>query len=493
MTKPGRPDVAALLAAAEEAYKTHHAKVLADPDYPALHLAPPVGRLNDPNGLIYKDGTYHAFYQYSPVHPTRAVFWRYATSADLTTWEDKGTAIEPVDWFDKNGCYSGSGFVSEDGTLEFFYTGNVKDEAGNREAYQVLFTSEDEGKTFQKQEVLIHGPAEGYTAHYRDPHVFERDGLFYAVIGAQRVNETGAVVLYRSTDRRTWQFEGEITFTDAELNNLGYMYECPGLIQLRDTDGQLKDVLIFSPQGMEADGEKYNNIFQTGYTVGTLDFDTLVFTVETPFTELDAGTEFYAPQCFHGVGEDSSHAILQGWFGNADQDNLPSWDNHWVHMQTYPRTLTLQQGAVLQNPVPQLDTVLAPQPVTPAPDGEITDAKGARVLRLRGTVNVTEPVTITVEDAAGKALELTLDAQGASLNREGSRYTVGGTHRRRTLAAADQRSFDLLIDASGTELFVDGGAAVFSSRVFFTGSQRTLRIQGQSGAVQQLEFARLAE
>lgn len=492
MTKPGRPDAAELLAAAEQAYATYHEQVRTDPDYPALHLAPPVGRLNDPNGLIYKDGLYHAFYQYSPVHPTRAVFWRYATSDDLTHWQDRGTAIAPTDWFDKNGCYSGSGFVGEDGTFEFFYTGNVKDEAGNREAYQVLFTSPDQGKTFTKQEVFINGPEEGYTAHYRDPHVVERDGTFYAVIGAQREDETGAVVIYRSTDRRNWDFAGEIIFTDPALADLGYMYECPGLIQLRDEkSGELKDVLIFSPQGMEADGEKYNNVFQTGYLVGTLDFDTLLFTVETVFTELDAGTEFYAPQCFHGVGADGSQAILQGWLGNADQDDQPSWENHWVHMQTYPRTLTLRGGQLLQNPVPQLDRVLAPVPVTPASDGEIIEAKDARVFRLRGTVKVAgTPAHITVEDATGQALDITLDATGAALSRAGSRYTVGGTDRRRTMGKAAERTFDLLIDASATELFVDGGAAAFASRVYLTGTKRTVRVQGP---VLSLEFARRAD
>lgn len=94
------------------------------------------------------------------------------------------------------------------GTFEFFYTGNVKDADGNRDAYQVLFTSPDQGKTFTKQEVFINGPEEGYTAHYRDPHVIEREGTFYAVIGAQREDETGAVVLYSSPDRRTWTFDG---------------------------------------------------------------------------------------------------------------------------------------------------------------------------------------------------------------------------------------------------------------------------------------------
>ena len=30
------------------------------------HLMPPVGWLNDPNGLCQKDGVYHIYFQYSP-------------------------------------------------------------------------------------------------------------------------------------------------------------------------------------------------------------------------------------------------------------------------------------------------------------------------------------------------------------------------------------------------------------------------------------------
>ena len=74
------------------------------------------------------------------------------------------------------------------------------------------------------------------------------------------------------------------------------MYECPSLLQLRDeATGTLRDVLIFSPQGLSPEGEKYQNIYQSGYIVGELDPQTLRFEVHTPFTELDAGFEFYAP------------------------------------------------------------------------------------------------------------------------------------------------------------------------------------------------------
>ena len=101
--------------------------------------------------------------------------------------------------YDSHGCYSGSG-VKVPGGFEFFYTGNVKNEKGNRETYQILATVGD-AKPTRQLPPLISGPEKGNTAHYRDPHVFERNGEWWMVIGAQR-GSTGAVVVYTSADRR---------------------------------------------------------------------------------------------------------------------------------------------------------------------------------------------------------------------------------------------------------------------------------------------------
>lgn len=494
---PSQFNAEELLREAQRKVDEYSHSVAHDPDYPALHLAPRVGRLNDPNGLVYKDGIYHAFYQYSPVHPIRAVFWRHVTSTDLTHWVDQKTAIAPIKWYDKNGCYSGSGIVAPNGDLEFFYTGNVKDGEGNRTPYQALFTSANNGDSFRRHpdNPLITGPAEGYTAHYRDPHVFERDGQWWAVIGAQRENLTGAVVVYTSADRRTWSFAGEMTFSDPALIDLGYMYECPNLIfQTDEVTGQEVAVLIFSPQGMEPEGEKYNNIFQTGYVVGTL--DGLHMSVMTPFTELDAGTEFYAPQVFANRLTEAGEHIMLGWFGNADEDDLPSWANHWVHQMTYPRALAVRNGKVHQNPVAQLDEVLPLRQASPVDaDGVITELSGARVFRVAGAADVTAgPVHLVIEDELGAAVTLTLSKDSAGLDRSGTRYHIGGDVRTRALSPASEHSFELFIDGAGTEFFVDGGAEVFSSRTFLNGSKaRTVRILAPEGAEVALRLARLSE
>ena len=485
---------------AQDVLDTFGAAVRADRDYPALHLAPPVGRLNDPNGLVYDGHNYHAFYQYSPLHPERKVYWRHAVSTNLADWKDVGTALVPNTRYDSHGCYSGSG-IRVKGGFEFFYTGNVKDSKNKREAYQILATAGKDASPVRQLPPLISGPHDGYTAHYRDPHVFERDGKWWMVIGAQRKDKTGAVVVYTSKDRRDWKFKGELGIKAKELEKC-YMFECPSLLQLRDeVTGEIRDVLIFSPQGLKPMGEKYLNIYQSGYIVGKFNPKTLKFKVETPFTELDAGFEFYAPQTISGTGisaaQDAPHdeTVMIAWFGNAEQDDQPSWSKRWVHMMTFPRELHLRDGKLYQHPVPQLDDAMPLQPIEPDEKGKLKELKDARVFRLRGRLNVAdERVKIKIKDTHGVALSIVLDQDFVQMDRGGTRYTEGGSLRRRTLKRAKTRQFELLVDGSAAELFVGGklaaslGAEVFSARTFFKGEKRRVRLTG--GKVLSLEYAR---
>ena len=93
-----------------------------------LHLEPPVGWLNDPNGLCRFKGNYHIYFQYAPDDINGGVkkCWGHYRSPDMINWEFTGTVLVPDIPEDRDGVYSGSAIV-KDGTLHLFYTGNVKE------------------------------------------------------------------------------------------------------------------------------------------------------------------------------------------------------------------------------------------------------------------------------------------------------------------------------------------------------------------------------
>ena len=135
--------------------------------------------------------------------------------------------------------------------------------------------------------------------------VFKLNDNYYMILGAQRVNETGTFIMYKSIDGVKWELIGEL-----ELENFpkefGYMWECPDYVRIDD-----KDVLIFSPQGIDKEGNKYNNIFNVIYAIGKLDIDNLKFKVDS-YEELDKGFDFYAPQSFKGK---DGQVLMFAWAG----------------------------------------------------------------------------------------------------------------------------------------------------------------------------------
>ena len=72
-----------------------HRPSASDPWRPAAHLTAEKNWLNDPNGLVYHDGTYHAFYQYNPRGNSWGnMSWGHSTSTDLVHWEQQAVAME---------------------------------------------------------------------------------------------------------------------------------------------------------------------------------------------------------------------------------------------------------------------------------------------------------------------------------------------------------------------------------------------------------------
>ena len=197
----------------------------ASPNRPLLHMTANSGWINDPNGLVYHDGTYHLFFQHNPFDVAWGnMSWGHCVSKDLMHWTQIDTALHP----DSSGTmFSGSGLVDVQNalgygqnTLAFFYTaaGGSNPWSKGTLFTQHLAVSTDEGRTLQKQGVAV--PTIGPDS--RDPKVFWHE-VSQAYIMALWIEGNDYAIL-RSTDLRHWEQSQRFTMPDA--------WECPDLFCL---------------------------------------------------------------------------------------------------------------------------------------------------------------------------------------------------------------------------------------------------------------------
>lgn len=439
-----------------------------DPHSLGYHLMPPVGLVNDPNGLVYFKGAYHIFFQWNPFdtqHGYKA--WGHYTSSNLTDWTLEPTALKPDAWYDKNGCYSGSA-IEHDGILHLFYTGNVKDAQDQRSTYQCLAVSEN-GIHFEKKGPVLHLP-EGYTPHFRDPKVWKAGDHWLMVLGAQNEALKGEAVLARSDNLTDWEFIGPIAGAGMNgLRDFGYMWECPDLFAL---DG--RDVLIVCPQGLEADGDSYHNLFQAGYFIG--DFDPLNHTFQHgDFAELDKGFDFYAPQTFtDGAGR----RILFGWMGMADdqEQDQPTIQNNWIHALTIPRALELENGMLIQQPVAELRKLRGHRKHYSQLELE-KDVAFREVIAPMSEIllSFTRPVEGTFEMDIRNNLTISYAAGRFTIER---RIFDGLATEQRTFSLDTLSELQIFVDRSSVEVFINGGETVATSRYFPSEVDDAIGIRG---------------
>ncbi|MRH41355.1 sucrose-6-phosphate hydrolase [Aquibacillus halophilus] len=439
---------------AYQAVKNSQDKVRQDPYRLHYHIMPSVGLLNDPNGFVYYQGKYHLFYQWNPFGTNHSSkFWGHFSSKNLVDWHEEPIALAPSSWFDKNGCYSGSAIVHED-QLYLFYTGNVRDENGDRETYQCLAISSD-GVNFDKKGPVVQLP-NGYTAHFRDPKVWKHEEKWYMIIGAQTEQVTGTVVLYESIDLISWRFLGPIT----ERQDFGYMWECPDLFSLND-----KDVLLFSPQGIEPEGYHYQNIYQSGYFVGKLDYQEVSYQ-HGRFEEIDRGFDFYAPQT---TVDNKGRRLMFGWMGvpEENEQDHPTISHHWIHALTMPRQLELKDGKLFQHPVEELvnlrkEAVIYSDVVI----------KGEKIQMPRVNGNAVELFLEVKENASrqfsvsfGNNTQVLFDQENklVTLKRKSMK---SNQLEKRQCHLNDFKNVRIFLDASSIEIFINGGEEVFTTRIF---------------------------
>lgn len=434
----------------------------AGPWRPGFHLAPPVGFLNDPNGLCYFRGEYHVFYQYAPFDPEgRSVrFWGHCKSPDLLNWEQCPVMLCPDEPFDLHGVYSGSALCGEDG-LYLCYTGNVKHQEGDyvltgRESNTVLAYSPDGVRLAWKRLLMRNQdyPA-GLTLHVRDPKVWEQDGRYYMVQGARTREDIGEALVFESRDKLRWTHVNTL----RTARPLGYMWECPDLFEI---DGQW--VLLVCPQGADRRGPGFENKYACGYFPLSGDFRGGCALGE--FVPLDFGFDFYAPQTF----TDGKRRLLIGWMGMPDADYTnPTAAQGWQHCLTVPRELRWEDGGLRMYPAKELEAL----------------RENVRRTSFSGRCEMAlSPMSDLLISCEG---DLTLDLSGAELKAEGGTLTLtvreGGCGRTSRAAPVGRlRNLRILADNSALEIFANDGEAVLTARWYPEESGRTLHLQGNGSA-----------
>ncbi|WP_313125536.1 glycoside hydrolase family 32 protein, partial [Proteiniclasticum ruminis] len=318
----------------------------------------------------------------------------------------------------------------------------------------------EDGFTFKKLGPVI-GEVPGYTAHVRDPKVFRGDlGEFYMVLGAQREDLTGDAILYKSSDLQNWQLLGSLL---EEREELGYMWECPDLVRLGN-----RDVFLFSPQGLQEDGYRFRNIFQTGYYTGRFEAERFQKD-KNSFDELDRGFEFYAPQTFDMP---DGRVLLLGWMGTMEKEKeeaLPTMREGWVHHLTIPRELRVNaEGKVLQTPALELMRFFREENVVSGKDLTI----GRKESFLLEVLNEHEAQRIRIRVSSD--VELKLEDRWFTVERIS--WLDGKKEIRQVPLPLGLKDLKIIGDHTSLEIFINGGEEVFSLRCFDDDSDRMISL-----------------
>lgn len=429
---------------------------------PVYHHTPAWGWMNDPNGMFYKDGVWHLYFQYNPYGSQwENMTWGHSTSTDLIHWTFQGAPIEADAW---GTIFSGSAVVDHNNTSGFgkgavvaMYTS-----AGENQTQSIAY-SNDNGQTFIKYDgnpVLTSN-----TPDYRDPHVFWNEDIKrWNMIMAEGQH----MDIYSSADLKEWKLESQF---GAEYGNHGGVWECPDLMKMkvRGTN-QYKWMLLcnINPGGPFGGSA-------TQYFVGQ--FDGHKFTCESApeVTKwMDYGKDHYATVTFDNAPD--GRRVAMAWMSNWQYANqVPTMQ--FRSANSVPRDLDLYeyQGQTYCGVTPSPELAAArPKKATKT----LTEAC-EMVVTLKGNATITlandkgEQVVMTYDEKSRTfAMDRTKSGQ-KEFSDDFAALTVAPVHGKMS-------QLRLFIDRSSIEAFDADGKMAMTNLVFPTKPYNKVLVKGKA-------------
>lgn len=429
---------------------------------PVYHHTPAWGWMNDPNGMFYKDGVWHLYFQHNPYGSQwENMTWGHSTSTDLLHWTFQGDPVEADAW---GTIFSGSAVVDHNNTSGFgkgavvaMYTS-----AGENQTQSIAY-SNDNGQTFTKyagNPVLTSN-----TPDYRDPHVFWNEDIKrWNMIMAEGQH----MDIYSSADLKEWKLESQF---GAEYGNHGGVWECPDLMKMkvRGTD-QYKWMLLcnINPGGPFGGSA-------TQYFVGQ--FDGHKFTCESApeVTKwMDYGKDHYATVTFDNAPD--GRRVAMAWMSNWQYANqVPTMQ--FRSANSVPRDLDLYeyQGQTYCGVTPSPELAAArPKKATKT----LTEAC-EMVVTLKGNATITlandkgEQVVMTYDEKSHTfAMDRTKSGQ-KEFSDDFAALTVAPVHGKMS-------QLRLFIDRSSIEAFDADGKMAMTNLVFPTKPYNKVLVKGKA-------------
>ena len=440
---------------------------------PVYHHTPVYGWMNDPNGMFYKDGVYHLYFQYNPYGSMWGnMTWGHSTSTDLTHWTYEGTAIVPDAW---GAIFSGSCVVDKDNTAGFgkgavvaFYTSAKSTPWGDIQSQSMAY-SLDNGKTFIKYE---HNPILTSTERdFRDPKVFwyapGKHWVMMLAVGQE-------MQIYSSGNLKEWKKESSF---GAMQGAHGGVWECPDLVEVAvEGSKEKKWVLICN---LNPGGPFGGSAAQ--YFVGSFDGKKFVNESPTQTKWLDWGKDNYATVTWSNAP--AGRCIALGWMSNWQYaNNVPT--TQYRSANTLARDLTLYRAGgelyLKSKPSPEIKKARAEEKKISTFEVKgnyevaslLADNKGAYEIEMTIENKGTSKIDFSLMNEKGEKVAMYYDVVRKQFVMDRSASGIVGFSRdfpAVTVAPVrntDQIHLRLFIDRSSVEAFGEEGEYVMTNLVF---------------------------
>ena len=430
---------------------------------PAYHHSPVYGWMNDPNGLFYKDGVWHLYYQWNPYGSQwENMTWGHSTSTDGLHWTPQPTAIEA----DALGAiFSGCCVVDKnntagfgDGAIVAYYTA-----AGARQTQSMAY-SVDGGQTFTKyagNPVIVSDVPD-----FRDPHIFwnEEAGFWNMVLASGQ-----EMSIYSSKDLKQWKHESNFGLT---YGNHSGVWECPDLMKLPvDGTGEQKWMLIcnINPGGPFGGSA-------TQYFIGQFDGHQFVCEDQPEETKwMDYGKDHYATVTFDNAPDGRRVAI--------------AWMSNWQYANQVPTMQFRSTNSILRDlSLYQYEgeTYCAVRPAK-----EMDAARGKKIARPTDrceiVVTLKGDARITLSNGSKERVVLDYDADMASLDldrRHSGQCSFSDAFPTVVTAPVhgSLRTLRIFIDKSSIEVFDADGRLSMTNLVFPSSPYNRISVKGKASA-----------